>query len=323
MKKNGSILLAYFLVALVAFSYAAELADPIYNVLKKSFKASNELSYCCAVTDTALLEEVGAASGKYYHLVLDDGFVCRRIDLFDNAGKLLVCFTQNREGSYAFASGKWGKIAEILPLYYYDLMCEDFDEFELSLTTFSKRIIQYRGQNCTEITMKTKPDAKAIQWGGNPEIPIFGTEGIDNINSRAYATRPMKRVFIINCDNQQLLVREHYNLKDQLLYRKTLDDLALNVDLSEKDFKPTGKIVGDFLFLNFQFMKEYYGDMYKSRLPKNIKTDTTYYEPSLLERLDGWLFDSGKDVVIVWILRVGGIICLAIGGVILWRRKHQ
>lgn len=318
----ASIAAGLALFGLDAMLQASPEPSPVLGKLLQSFEDSAGTSYTCMVNDSQLLEETGAASGKYYHLALGDGTSCRRIDLFDASGKLLLRFLQNREGSYAFASGKWGKIAEILPLHHFDLMYEPFDDFEIELSAFSMRTILYDGMNCTEITMSTRPDAKAIQWGGNPEVAIFGLPGIDNVNSRIYATRPMRRVFVISPDNL-LLSRSHYNLKNQLICQWRLEKVDSAPDLSVEDFKPTGKIVGDYLLLNSQFMGQYYSDLYKSRLPQNFKTDTTYYAPSRLERFADWLFSSHASLAIVYTLRIAGVLCLAVVGVACWRRRRQ
>ena len=286
---NGfaSIAAGLALFGMVAMLQASPEPSPVLGKLLQSFEDSAGTSYTCVVNDSQLLEETGAASGKYYHLALGDGTSCRRIDL-----------------------------------HHFDLMYEPFDDFEIELSAFSMRTILYDGMNCTEITMSTRPDAKAIQWGGNPEVAIFGLPGIDNVNSRIYATRPMRRVFVISPDNL-LLSRSHYNLKNQLICQWRLEKVDSAPDLSVEDFRPTGKIVGDYLLLNSQFMRQYYSDLYKSRLPQNFKTDTTYYAPSRLERFADWLFSSHASLAIVYTLRIAGVLCLAVVGVACWRRRRQ
>lgn len=63
---------------------------------------------------------MGAASGRFWRLRLPDGFICRKMELYDDAGKAVVVFTQGRSGNYAMAMGKWGRVSEILPLWYFD-----------------------------------------------------------------------------------------------------------------------------------------------------------------------------------------------------------
>lgn len=80
------------------------------------------VSYCYAADDDELLSEMGAASGRFWRLRLPDGFICRKMELYDDAGKAVVVFTQGRSGNYAMAMGKWGRMSEILPLWYFDDM---------------------------------------------------------------------------------------------------------------------------------------------------------------------------------------------------------
>ena len=48
------------------------------------------VSYCCAADDDELLSEMGAASGRFWRLRLPDGFICRKMELYDDAGKAVT-----------------------------------------------------------------------------------------------------------------------------------------------------------------------------------------------------------------------------------------
>ena len=308
-----------FLILSILFPLMAD--ELPRDILSHAMYESLNTSYSCAVEDNELLSATGAVRGTFWRLVLEDGFVCRKIELYDTTGKAIVIYTQNRRGSYAFAGDEWAKVADIMPLWHFDYIASDLDDFEKSICTYSKRIINFAGENMQEIRLDTTEDMKKLEKGGNSELPLWGEDGSDDLYSSFYAKRPMHRIFLIEPKTHFIISRTHYNVRNQKLLDRKIKDLILSPDITEKDFAPSGAITRDYIWLHEQFMNKYFGDIYASK--QKTLPDSTYYTPSLLERFDSWLFDSGKDTILVWVLRIGGILCLGVIGIVYWRRRKQ
>lgn len=307
---------------LVSFSAPLKADDQVArDLLSQAMHQSLAMSYSCDVADNELLTAAGAARGTFWRLVLPDGFVCRKIALFDTEGKTVVIYTSNRKGNFAFADNEWAKVADIMPLWYFDYLSSDFDDFEKSICTYSKRIINVDGNNIQEIRLDTTTDINKLKKSGNKELPFWGEDGADDLYSPFYAKRPMRRIFLVDLENNFILSRTHYNVRNQKIFERKITNLDLSPNIAEKDFEPSGRIAQDYIWLHEQFMNKHFGKVYQSK--QKTLPDSTYYEPSILERLDNWLFDDGGANVIVWSLRIGGVICLAVIGIVYWRRRKQ
>ena len=315
--------LAMSFAAICWKSVAADTSSK--GLLRAAMEDSRMASYCCAVDDDELLSEMGAASGRFWRLRLPDGFICRKMELYDDAGKAVVVFTQDRTGNYAMAMGKWGRVSEILPLWYFDDMARGFDDFEAGLASFSQRAINYEGRDAREICMETPRDIARLKFGGNREIAIWGMKGSADLNSRLYATRPMRRVFIIDPDSGLILSRTHLNVKGQKVYGRRIRLSSHDIDVAESDFAPGGRVAGSHLMLYDGFLADYFSSILQTRItPRNrglgIYDDPAYEHGWLSQFLDWFLSEenTGRMATGTGIL---AIVSLAIAAFIRLRRR--
>ncbi len=279
------------------------------EVLQKAMECSRTASYCCDVDDEILVHLAEAKEGTFWRLVLKDGFVCRKMELRDAQGQAVLILTQNREGSFAYAKGEWAKIMEIFPLYYFDHISSDLDDYEKSIAVFSQQTMSYGGRQQIRIRMDTAEDTKKLR-GGNLQLLLGGKkEEVTDLGSRYYAKRPMHRIFTIDPTNGIVTSRFHFNHRKQKIYGRTMRHLVLNPKISERDFAPSGEVKRECLLLNEQFMYKHFGDP-KYREVRNIN-DRTYHRPSALEAWFRRMYATHGNLVLYVPLGALGILFLA------------
>lgn len=298
---------------------AVEADDPgAREVLQKAMERSRSASYRCDVEDASLMRLAEAKEGTFWRLVLKDGFVCRKLELRDAQGQTVLVFTQNRDGSFAYAKGEWAKVMEILPLHYFDHISSDLDAYEKSIAVFSQQTRSYGGREQIHVRMDTLEDTKKLR-GGSLQLLLGGRkEQVTDLGSRYYARRPMHRIFTIDTTTGVVVSRFHFNYRKQKVYGRTMRHLVLNPEISEKDFAPSGKVQRECLLLNEQFLYQHFGDP-KHRTVRNLN-DRAYHRPSALE---GWfrrMYAAHGNLVLYVPLGALGILFLAVALFLRYRR---
>ena len=280
------------------------------EVLQKAMERSQAASYCCDVDDRGLLFLAEAQEGTFWRLVLKDGFVCRKMELRDDQGQAVLILTQNREGSFAYAKGEWVKIMEIFPLYYFDHISSDLDDYEKSIAVFSQQTMSYSGRQQIRIRMDMTRDLKKL-IGGTQEVQIgWGCKGTDDLESRYYSRRPMHRLFTIDVATGMIVSRFHYNVRKQKVYGRTMRHLILDPKISEKDFAPSGEVKKEYDCLVDQFLYRHFGDP-QYRRERRVAPGRAYHRPSALEAWFRRMYATHGNLVLYVPLGALGILFLA------------
>ena len=236
-----ALILIYFISLPTYGQQPASELRPL-DILANAMVKTRRSTYSCSIDDSQLLNMFNAFSGRYIQFLTPDGILLRKMTFAKKDGKPFVTLLANRNGNFFCLKGKWRKVMDIHPLYYFDQMSEAFSLEELSLSSFAMELMKEKEGSIRRITMDVVQNAQKLK-NVCFEMPLWGPDGDNDVHSKYYVKRPFKRVFIIDEKTGLLKNRMHYDISGKLVYKKTIEDMKFPGDLTEEVFSE-GKVEG-------------------------------------------------------------------------------